>query len=340
MIGSGSADTSGGTPGSNVHYCLTCGAYHLNSPGASTNTAAALAGQATGSALAGTAEAPGGDGAAGGDGQGSAGTSSAPGWALARSGHGSGLHGADSNGAQEGTSAATGTTKHAANPGSARKGATTTAAGSSPQAAAIIAKLQSRDAHVRAHEAAHMAAGGALIRGGASYTYEEGPDGREYAIGGEVSIDSSPVPNDPRATIMKMETVRAAALAPSDPSSADLSVAGSAAAIEAQAWAELAQENAQQSGGSGTGTSTQTQATPSTGATGTGPGAGSATQQQTAQSPGAGGTGTSAQKQTTQWPSIIGASTAGPQGGHASAGAYAGTSMSKNAKGSLFNAVA
>jgi hypothetical protein len=105
----------------------------------------------------------------------------------------------------------------------------------------VVAKLSARDAHVRAHEAAHIAAGGSLIRGGASYSFERGPDGKSYAVGGEVSIDTSPVSGNPRATITKMETVRAAALAPGDPSSADLSVAGAAAEMEAQALSQLSQ---------------------------------------------------------------------------------------------------
>ncbi len=86
-----------------------------------------------------------------------------------------------------------------------------------------------------------MAAGGRYITGGASYTYERGPDGAEYAVGGEVGIDTSPVPGNPEATAEKMRIVRAAALAPSDPSAADLAVAASAAEAEAQAMAEIAQ---------------------------------------------------------------------------------------------------
>ncbi len=104
-----------------------------------------------------------------------------------------------------------------------------------------LAQLKSRDSEVRAHEAAHMAAGGRYITGGASYTYQRGPDGAEYAVGGEVGIDTSPVPGNPEATAEKMRTVRAAALAPSDPSAADLAVAASAAEAEAQAMAEIAQ---------------------------------------------------------------------------------------------------
>ncbi|MDV7392559.1 putative metalloprotease CJM1_0395 family protein, partial [Arthrospira platensis SPKY1] len=55
-----------------------------------------------------------------------------------------------------------------------------------------LQQLQQRDREVRAHEMAHVAAGAGLVTRGASYTYQTGPDGQRYAIGGEVSIDTSP----------------------------------------------------------------------------------------------------------------------------------------------------
>lgn len=110
--------------------------------------------------------------------------------------------------------------------------------------ARILAQLRSRDAQVRGHEAAHVAAGGGYIRGGASFSFQTGPDGRQYAVGGEVGIDLSPVPGKPAETAAKMRSVRAAALAPSDPSPADLSIAAAASLMEAQALAELASMSA------------------------------------------------------------------------------------------------
>jgi hypothetical protein len=112
----------------------------------------------------------------------------------------------------------------------------------------MIAKLESRNREVLAHEAAHMAAAGGYAKGGASYTYQIGPDGKSYAIGGEVSIDMSPVPGNPRATITKMMAIRAAALSPDEPSGQDVSVAAAAAQIEAQARAQLNQETTKNSG--------------------------------------------------------------------------------------------
>jgi hypothetical protein len=110
----------------------------------------------------------------------------------------------------------------------------------SPEAKALVARLQARDAGVRAHEQAHMSAAGSLVTGSATYSYERGPDGKQYAVGGEVSIDTSAVPNNPRATLAKAQQIQAAALAPADPSGQDRSVANQAQAMAARATAELA----------------------------------------------------------------------------------------------------
>lgn len=102
-----------------------------------------------------------------------------------------------------------------------------------------VQQLKRADAEVRRHEAAHASAGGAFT-GSPSYTYQTGPDGKRYAVGGEVSIDASPVAGDPEATIAKMRTVQRAANAPADPSGQGRAVAAAAARTESQARAELA----------------------------------------------------------------------------------------------------
>lgn len=116
------------------------------------------------------------------------------------------------------------------------------AAAKDPKVAAAVAQLKATDTAVRAHEAAHVTVGGAYVRGAANFTYQTGPDGSQYAIGGEVSIDTSPVPGNPEATIRKMGTVRAAALAPADPSAQDRAVAATAAQQAAAAQVELSQQ--------------------------------------------------------------------------------------------------
>lgn len=109
------------------------------------------------------------------------------------------------------------------------------------QEQAEISQLSRRDREVRTHEQAHAAVGGQYA-GAPTYDFKRGPDGQRYAISGEVSIDVSPVPNDPAATLQKMEIVRRAALAPAEPSAQDLSVAAMAQAQAAQARVELAQQ--------------------------------------------------------------------------------------------------
>lgn len=103
-------------------------------------------------------------------------------------------------------------------------------------------RLRDRDAEVRAHEQAHVAAAGSLFRSGPHYTYETGPDGKRYAIGGRVSIDTAPVEGDPQATIEKAARIRRAALAPADPSSTDRAVAAKANRLAAEAQRQLQDE--------------------------------------------------------------------------------------------------
>jgi hypothetical protein len=101
----------------------------------------------------------------------------------------------------------------------------------------LISELSARDREVRAHEQAHAAIGGRYA-GAPQYTYQRGPDGVSYAVGGEVSIDVSEAAT-PRETILKMQVVRRAALAPAEPSSQDRRVAAKAASIEANARQQL-----------------------------------------------------------------------------------------------------
>lgn len=105
----------------------------------------------------------------------------------------------------------------------------------------LVEELQKVDTEVRAHEMAHIAAGGEYITSGATFSYQQGPDGKNYAVGGEVSIDTSTEPGDPEATLQKMQRVRAAALAPAQPSSQDIKVASNAASLTAKAMAEITQ---------------------------------------------------------------------------------------------------
>lgn len=111
--------------------------------------------------------------------------------------------------------------------------------------AAMVQELKNRDLEVRQHEQAHLSAAGGLARSAASYVMQAGPDGKRYAIGGEVQIDVSPG-RTPEETLIKARMIQAAALAPAEPSSADRSIAARAQAMEVQASAEIAQRNRQE----------------------------------------------------------------------------------------------
>ncbi|MFC4158151.1 putative metalloprotease CJM1_0395 family protein [Chitinimonas lacunae] len=107
-----------------------------------------------------------------------------------------------------------------------------------------VEKLKARDQEVRQHEMAHLAAAGGLALSGASYVYQRGPDGVNYAIGGEVSIDTSPGAT-PEETLRRAEQLQRAALAPHDPSGADRAIAAQAQQMAIEARAQLALERAQ-----------------------------------------------------------------------------------------------
>lgn len=103
---------------------------------------------------------------------------------------------------------------------------------------ALLRELQKADQAVKAHEMAHLAAAGGYAKGGASFSYQRGPDGQNYAVGGEVQVDTGKEAT-PEATIQKMQIVRQAALAPIDPSPQDQRVAAHATLQLSEAFKEL-----------------------------------------------------------------------------------------------------
>ena len=112
---------------------------------------------------------------------------------------------------------------------------------------AEVNRLKKVDQEVRAHESAHKNAGGQYA-GSASFSYSVGPDGKRYAVGGEVSIDVAPVEGDPEATVAKLDVVIAAALAPAKPSAQDRKVAAAAVAARNKARAELLNKKREETG--------------------------------------------------------------------------------------------
>lgn len=108
-----------------------------------------------------------------------------------------------------------------------------------------LRQLKTRDLEVRTHEQAHMAAAGQYAASGASFTYQRGPDGNRYAIGGEVQIDIGKE-SKPEDTIQKMAVIARAALAPASPSPADRQIAAQAAMKASRARQELLQQDQEQ----------------------------------------------------------------------------------------------
>lgn len=109
-----------------------------------------------------------------------------------------------------------------------------------------VAQLEARDREVRAHEQAHIAASGGLSIGGAQFTYTRGPDGKQYATGGEVRLDISPG-RTPQETIARAQAIQRAASAPASPSGQDRAVAAAAARMELQARQQLAEQRTAES---------------------------------------------------------------------------------------------
>lgn len=104
-----------------------------------------------------------------------------------------------------------------------------------------VKELQERDREVKTHEQQHAAIGGSYVRGGPSYDYQQGPDGQRYAVGGHVDLDTSKEAT-PEATARKAQVIKAAATAPGEPSSADLSVAAQASAMQLEAQREISEK--------------------------------------------------------------------------------------------------
>ena len=102
-----------------------------------------------------------------------------------------------------------------------------------------VDKLKRRDREVRAHEMAHQSAGGQYA-GSASYSYATGPDNKRYAVGGSVDIETSPA-KTPEKTVKKAEQIKRAAMAPAQPSGADMQIAAKAARMKMEAQVKLNQ---------------------------------------------------------------------------------------------------
>ena len=107
-----------------------------------------------------------------------------------------------------------------------------------PEEEEEIEKLKDRDQEVRRHEQAHFQAAGNYASP-PKYEYQTGPDGKRYAVGGSVEIDTSAITDDPEATLNKARVIKRAALAPEEPSAQDRKVARQADRMAAEAQKQI-----------------------------------------------------------------------------------------------------
>lgn len=99
-----------------------------------------------------------------------------------------------------------------------------------------------RDAEVRRHEAAHMAALGGLAGSAVLYDEARAGDGGAYASGARIKVDLAEVPGNPRETLRRARQIQRAAMAPGSPSPADSRVAAEARRLARSAQREIAVE--------------------------------------------------------------------------------------------------
>lgn len=108
-----------------------------------------------------------------------------------------------------------------------------------------VEELKVIDRKVREHEAAHLRNGAGVVTSGANYSYTYGPDGKQYAVAGEVGIDTAPE-RKPEDNIDKGQRIQLAALAPRDPSPTDYRVAAVGGRLEALGRSDLSAQQAQE----------------------------------------------------------------------------------------------
>ncbi len=105
-----------------------------------------------------------------------------------------------------------------------------------------LEELRKRDQEVRDHEMAHKRVAGKYA-GTVTYTYQTGPDNKQYAIGGKTQLDTAKEP-EPQENIKKQDIIYKAALAPKEPSRKDKEVAAEAEKSKQESQIELSREEA------------------------------------------------------------------------------------------------
>jgi len=127
----------------------------------------------------------------------------------------------------------------AGNPDRDQKTQLSAASALGPQQEQQIRQLGRIDQEVRAHEQAHLNAARGIAVSNAHFRYQTGPDGKRYAIAGDVQIDTSSTSDNPGAVIRKAAAIVRVALAPAKPSIPDQQVANQAQAMAQNAQSAL-----------------------------------------------------------------------------------------------------
>lgn len=102
-----------------------------------------------------------------------------------------------------------------------------------------LRQLQRSDRQVRLQENVQRQMGAELVRGGAEYTFVEGPDGRRYAVSASSEFKLPDANTEPRQAAHDAAQIRRAVLASARSSPADRALAARAASLEARARAEI-----------------------------------------------------------------------------------------------------
>ncbi len=98
-----------------------------------------------------------------------------------------------------------------------------------------VNELKSRDKEVRLHEAEHMRNPELISVGGPKFTYAIGPDGKAYAIGGNVTLTTGK-PKSPEDAMQKAMALKNSSMGVGEPSSKDIGASISAGAMFQEAF--------------------------------------------------------------------------------------------------------
>ena len=99
----------------------------------------------------------------------------------------------------------------------------------------VVKRFEDADTQIRTHEQTHSATSNIVST--PQYDYQTGPDGKLYATGGEVRVDTS-IPKDEKAAQAKLDEIEDTSSAPNNLSSADAQISRQAQLNKALIYAQ------------------------------------------------------------------------------------------------------